>query len=100
DDNTGLDLYATDDNAGKHVTRVTARREEQRQLPLHELKVTRVRNRAMLNRLGKSRSQIVKWKGTKGLRVDHDGTRIMKNPHQILSHGGVDPRLAPNGGVD
>ena len=99
-DDPSFDLYAADDNVSERVTPGTARREKRWELPLHELKVTRVRYRAMLNRLGKSRSQKVKWKRGKGLRVGDDGRRGVENPHQILPREGVHPRFPAYRGVD
>ena len=54
----------------------------------------------MLNRFGKSRSQIANPKRTKGLWVSHHDRRLMEYPHQILSRGGVHPGFAADRGVD
>src|SRR5256714_11298684 len=54
----------------------------------------------MLNNFCKSRTQFIKWKRTKHLRVYDDRPRRIKNPDEILPGGGVDGRLSTDGGVN
>ncbi len=65
-----LDLYATDDDAGQRVTCFPPSIEHPGYGADNRVKVTPIGNRAMLERFGKSRSQLSKWKCGKELRIN------------------------------
>src|ERR1051325_10196196 len=54
----------------------------------------------MLDNFCKSRTQLVKWKCTKYLRVYNDCGRGVENAYQILAGGGIHGCFSADGGVD
>src|SRR5215208_1064321 len=95
-----FDLYATDDDVGQRVTRCSPPIQYPGYGADHGIKVTPIRNRAMLQRLGKSRSQFSKWKRIKELGVYKNSGRRVKCPYQILSGLGIYTCFSANRGVD
>src|SRR4029079_10107695 len=98
--NARFNLYATDDDIGQRVTRCTPPVKNPGDSADHGIKVTPIRNRAMLKRLGKSCSQFSKWKRIKELRVYQNSCRRVESPHQVLSRLGVHPSFSAYRGVD
>jgi hypothetical protein len=65
-----------------------------------ELKVRLIGNNAMLDGLGKSRTQMGQFKCFEGPRIDQHGRRGVERANEVLPSWSVDARFAANGGVD